>query len=314
MDNHVSHLMVSTSPHIRSTATAPKIMATVVIALLPALAASVFIFGLRALLVTAVTVASAVLFEYLWCELRHLPNTVHDFSAVVTGLLLAFNLPSTIPLWMAVVGAFVSIILVKELFGGIGRNFANPAIVGRLVLAVSFTGRMTSYAYPATLSGVDALSSATPLAAAQSASVPYLDLLLGTHGGVLGETCALALLIGGIFLIAVGTIKPTIPAAYLATVAVISLLAGRDVLGQLLSGGLLLGAFFMATDYTTSPYTTKGQLIYGVALGVITCGIRFWGNLNEGVSYAILIMNLLVPYLNQLTRPRPLGTGGGKNA
>lgn len=304
--------MVSSSPHIRAEATVPRIMATVVIALLPALIASTIIFGLRALLVAAAAVASAVLFEYLWCELRHLPNTVHDSSAVVTGLLLAFNLPSTIPLWMPVAGSFVSIILVKELFGGIGRNFANPAIVGRIVLAVSFTGRMTSYAYPTTLSGIDALSSATPLAAAQSASIPYLDLLLGTHGGVLGETCALALILGGVFLIAAGTIKPTIPAAYLATVAVISLLAGKDALGQLLSGGLLLGAFFMATDYTTSPYTTKGQIIYSVGLGIITCAIRFWGNLSEGVSYAILIMNLLVPYINQLTRPKPLGTGGGK--
>jgi electron transport complex protein RnfD len=313
MDNHVSHLMVSTSPHIRDSATAPKIMGTVVIALLPALVAAVVIFGLRALLVVAVTVGSAVLMEYLWCQLRHLPNTVHDGSAVVTGLLLAFNLPSTIPLWMAVVGAFVAIILTKELFGGIGRNFANPAIVGRIVLAVSFTGRMTAYAYPATLSGVDALSSATPLAA-RGASLPYLDLLLGTHGGVLGETCALALLIGGVFLIVVGTIRPTIPAVYLATVAVFSLLAGRDPVVQLLSGGLMLGAFFMATDYTTSPYTTKGQVIYGIGLGVITCVIRFWGNLNEGVSYAILLMNLLTPYLNQLTRPRPLGTGGAKKA
>ena len=313
MDNQVSHLSVSSSPHIRSGATTTKIMGTVIIALMPTLVASVIIFGPRALLVTAVTVAAAVLFEFAWCHLRHQPDSIQDLSAVVTGLLLAFNVPSTIPLWMPVVGAFVSIVIVKELFGGIGRNFANPAIVGRMVLAVSFTSRMTAFPFPNTLSGVDALTSATPLAAAgNGAQLPYLDLLLGTHGGVLGETCSLALIIGGVFLIAVGTIKATIPVTYLATVAVISLLTGHDPLVQLLSGGLLLGAFFMATDYTTSPYTTKGQIVYGLLLGVITCGIRFWGNMAEGVSYAILIMNLLVPYINALTRHRPLGVGGGK--
>ena len=313
MDNQVSHLSVSSSPHIRSGATTTKIMGTVIIALMPALVASVIIFGPRALLVTAVTVAAAVLFEFAWCHLRHQPDSIQDLSAVVTGLLLAFNVPSTIPLWMPVVGAFVSIVIVKELFGGIGRNFANPAIVGRMVLAVSFTSRMTAFPFPNTLSGVDALTSATPLAAAgNGAQLPYLDLLLGTHGGVLGETCSLALIIGGVFLIAVGTIKATIPVTYLATVAVISLLTGHDPLVQLLSGGLLLGAFFMATAYTTSPYTTKGQIVYGLLLGVITCGIRFWGNMAEGVSYAILIMNLLVPYINALTRHRPLGVGGGK--
>ena len=313
MDNQVSHLSVSSSPHIRSGATTTKIMGTVIIALMPALVASVIIFGPRALLVTAVTVAAAVLFEFAWCHLRHQPDSIQDLSAVVTGLLLAFNVPSTIPLWMPVVGAFVSIVIVKELFGGIGRNFANPAIVGRMVLAVSFTSRMTAFPFPNPLSGVDALPSATPLAAAgNGAQLPYLDLLLGTHGGVLGETCSLALIIGGVFLIAVGTIKATIPVTYLATVAVISLLTGHDPLVQLLSGGLLLGAFFMATDYTTSPYTTKGQIVYGLLLGVITCGIRFWGNMAEGVSYAILIMNLLVPYINALTRHRPLGVGGGK--
>ena len=313
MDNQVSHLSVSSSPHIRSGATTTKIMGTVIIALMPALVASVIIFGPRALLVTAVTVAAAVLFEFAWCHLRHQPDSIQDLSAVVTGLLLAFNVPSTIPLWMPVVGASVSIVIVKELFGGIGRNFANPAIVGRMVLAVSFTSRMTAFPFPNTLSGVDALTSATPLAAAgNGAQLPYLDLLLGTHGGVLGETCSLALIIGGVFLIAVGTIKATIPVTYLATVAVISLLTGHDPLVQLLSGGLLLGAFFMATDYTTSPYTTKGQIVYGLLLGVITCGIRFWGNMAEGVSYAILIMNLLVPYINALTRHRPLGVGGGK--
>lgn len=308
MDNQVSHLSVSSSPHIRSGATTTKIMGTVIIALMPALVASVIIFGPRALLVTAVTVAAAVLFEFAWCHLRHQPDSIQDLSAVVTGLLLAFNVPSTIPLWMPVVGAFVSIVIVKELFGGIGRNFANPAIVGRMVLAVSFTSRMTAFPFPNTLSGVDALTSATPLAAAgNGAQLPYLDLLLGTHGGVLGETCSLALIIGGVFLIAVGTIKATIPVTYLATVAVFSLLCGYDPIYQLLSGGLILGAFFMATDYVTSPTTEKGKLVFGIGLGVITCLIRFFGTMNEGVSFAILLMNLLVPYIEVLTRQDLLG-------
>ena len=308
MDNQVSHLSVSSSPHIRSGATTTKIMGTVIIALMPALVASVIIFGPRALLVTAVTVAAAVLFEFAWCHLRHQPDSIQDLSAVVTGLLLAFNVPSTIPLWMPVVGAFVSIVIVKELFGGIGRNFANPAIVGRMVLAVSFTSRMTAFPFPNTLSGVDALTSATPLAAAgNGAQLPYLDLLLGTHGGVLGETCAIALIIGGVYLIVTKVISPTIPVTYLATVAVLSLIAGKDPIYQLLSGGLLLGAFFMATDYVTSPTTTKGKLVFGIGLGIITCAIRFLGRMNEGVSFAILLMNLMVPYIEVLTRQDRLG-------
>ncbi len=308
MENESKLLLVSPSPHIRTPLTTQKVMGTVIIALLPAVIAATVIFGPRALLVICFTAAACVLFEELWCLLRKQPFTVSDLSAVVTGILLAMNLPSTIPLAIAAIGAFVAIIVVKQLFGGLGRNFANPAIVGRIVLAVSFTTRMTNYAFPNSLSGVDALSSATPLAAAASgSSLPYLDLLLGTHGGVLGETCALALLIGGIFLIATGTIRATIPVTYLATVAVFSLLTGHDPILQLLSGGLMLGAFFMATDYTTSPYTFKGQLIFGIGLGLITCLIRFWGNMTEGVSYSILIMNLLVPFINQLTRNRPLG-------
>ena len=283
MDNQVSHLSVSSSPHIRSGATTTKIMGTVIIALMPALVASVIIFGPRALLVTAVTVAAAVLFEFAWCHLRHQPDSIQDLSAVVTGLLLAFNVPSTIPLWMPVVGAFVSIVIVKELFGGIGRNFANPAIVGRMVLAVSFTSRMTAFPFPNTLSGVDALTSATPLAAAgNGAQLPYLDLLLGTHGGVLGETCSLALIIGGVFLIAVGTIKATIPVTYLATVAVISLLTGHDVLYIGFSSGLSgtynagrMAAEELREEYPNSTVLTvdslcaslgQGMLVYQAAL------------------------------------------------
>ncbi len=305
-------MLVKSSPHIRDNSSTQKIMLDVILALCPAILASAIIFGLRALLVIAVTVASCVVFEYLYCRLMKKPNPIADLSAVVTGILLAFNLPSTLPLWMAVIGAFVSIVIAKQLFGGLGHNFANPAIVGRIVLAVSFAGRMTAYAYPEVTNGVAALAGATPLVATRNADLPLLTLFLGTHGGVLGETCAAALLLGGIWLVVRRVISPVIPVTYLATVAVISLLAGQEPLVQLLSGGLMLGAIFMATDYVTSPYTLTGKLVYGLGLGIITCAIRFWATSAEGVSYAILLMNLLVPYINDLTRQKPLGGGKRK--
>ena len=311
MEVHTSHLVVSPVPHVRASLTTRRVMANVILALLPALIASVLIFGLRALLVTAVTVAACVAMEWTWCVLRHEKQTVGDLSAVVTGLLLAFNLPSTVPLYLPVIGAAAAILVTKQLFGGIGHNFANPAIVGRIALAVSFPSLMTAYPYPRTLSGVDILSSATPLAA-HGQSLPLLDLFLGTHGGVLGETCALALLIGFGWLLCTRTVELTIPLAYLGTVAAMSAICGQNVLTQLLSGGLLLGAFFMATDYTTSPFTRKGKLIFGVGCGLITCAIRFWGNMNEGVSYSILLMNLTVPYINAKTRKTPMGGGKRK--
>ena len=279
-------MLVKASPHIRDNSSTQKIMLDVIIALCPAIIASGIIFGLRALLLIAVTVIACVAFEYLYCRLMKKPIPVGDLSAVVTGILLAFNLPSTFPFWMAVIGAFVSIVIVKQLFGGLGHNFANPAIVGRIVLAVSFAGRMTNYAFPTFEGGVDALASATPLVATRNADLPLLQLFLGVHGGVLGETCAAALLLGGIWLVARKVISPVIPVTYLATVAVISLIAGQEPLVQLLSGGLMLGAIFMATDYVTSPYTLTSA---------------------EGVSYAILLMNVFVPYINDLTRQKPLG-------
>ena len=242
MEVHTSHLVVSPVPHVRASLTTRRVMANVIIALVPALIASVVIFGLRALLVTAVTVAACVVMEWAWCALRREKQTVGDLSAVVTGLLLAFNLPSTVPLYLPVIGAAAAILVTKQLFGGIGHNFANPAIVGRIALAVSFPSLMTAYPYPRTLSGVDILSSATPLAA-HGQSLSLLDLFLGTHGGVLGETCALALLIGFGWLLATRTVELTIPLAYLGTVAAMSALCGQNVLTQLLSGGLLLGAF-----------------------------------------------------------------------
>lgn len=296
-------LIVTAAPHITSADSTQKIMQRVCIALLPALVASVIIFGINALIITVVTVAACVIFEYLYCKLVGREVSIGDFSAVVTGLLLAFNLPSTLPWWMPIVGAFIAIVVVKQLFGGLGYNFANPAIVGRIAMAMGFAGRMSTYGFA---QGVDATSAATPLSSAAE-GIDYVTLLLGTHGGVLGETCAIALIIGGVYLIVTKVISPTIPVTYLATVAVLSLIAGKDPIYQLLSGGLLLGAFFMATDYVTSPTTTKGKLVFGIGLGIITCAIRFLGRMNEGVSFAILLMNLMVPYIEVLTRQDRLG-------
>ena len=291
-------LIVTAAPHITSADSTQKIMQRVCIALVPTLIASVFIFGINSLILTAITVAACVFFEWGYCKMVGREVPIADFSAVVTGLLLAFNLPASLPWWMAIVGAFIAIVIVKQLFGGMGYNFANPAIVARIALAVGFASRMASYPKPE--NGIDALASATPLAVFdQLGSSEYVTLLLGNHGGVLGETCAITILIGGI--------SPVIPVTYLATVAVLSLVAGRDPIVQLLSGGLMLGAFFMATDYVTSPTTNKGKIIFGLGLGIITCAIRFLGTMNEGVSFAILLMNLLVPYIEVNTRQDKLG-------
>ena len=299
-------LIVTAAPNITSADSTQKIMQRVCIALVPTLIASVFIFGINSLILTAITVAACVFFEWGYCKMVGREVPIADFSAVVTGLLLAFNLPASLPWWMAIVGAFIAIVIVKQLFGGMGYNFANPAIVARIALAVGFASRMASYPKPE--NGIDALASATPLAVFdQLGSSEYVTLLLGNHGGVLGETCAITILIGGIYLIATKVISPVIPVTYLATVAVLSLVAGRDPIVQLLSGGLMLGAFFMATDYVTSPTTNKGKIIFGLGLGIITCAIRFLGTMNEGVSFAILLMNLLVPYIEVNTRQDKLG-------
>ena len=320
-------LIVTAAPHITGADTTQKIMGRVCLALLPTLFASIVIFGINSLILTAVTVAACVAFEYGYCKLMKREVPVSDLSAVVTGLLLAFNLPATLPWWMAIVGAFIAIVIVKQLFGGLGYNFANPAIVARIALAVGFASRMANYPFPE--NGVDAFTSATPLAVSAMASAPdavtaatsavaavspasYTTLLLGMHGGVLGETCALTILLGGIYLIATKVISPTSPVTYLGTVAVLSLCAGQDPIYQLLSGGLMLGAFFMATDYVTSPTTRKGKLVFGIGLGIITCAIRFLGTMNEGVSFAILLMNLLVPYIEVLTRQDKLGIAKAK--
>lgn len=300
-------LIVSAAPHITSADSTSKIMGRVCIALLPTLIASVLIFGFQALLLTAVTVAACVVFEYAYCKLVGRDVTISDLSAVVTGLLLAFNLPAGLPVWMSLVGAFIAIVIIKQLFGGLGYNFANPAIVGRIAMALGFTGAMTSYTYPE--NGIDALASATPLAVEETAqnAGSYVTLLLGNHGGVLGETCAITLLIGGIYLIWTKVISPTIPVTYLATVAVFSLLCGYDPIYQLLSGGLILGAFFMATDYVTSPVTKKGQLIFGIGCGLITVFIRYFGSYPEGVCYSILVMNCCTWIIDKYTKPTRFG-------
>ena len=296
-------LLLLTAPQLTSPVSTQSIMRDVLIALAPAFVASVVVFGWRAALVTVVSVASCVGFEWLWCRLRKTPNTCWDLSAAVTGMLLAFNVPSTLPLYMVVLGAFVTIVLTKELFGGIGCNFANPAIVGRIFLAVSFPAAMATFVAPGS---VDLVSSATPLAPASGAHT-YLELLLGLHGGVLGETSALAILIGFGYLLVRRVITWHVPVVYVGLVALLSLLVGRDPLAQVLSGGLLLGAVFMATDYTTTPATLRGKLVFAVGCALVTCLIRFYGNLNEGVAYSILFMNLFVPHIDAVTRNTPVG-------
>jgi len=299
-------LIVTAAPHITSADSTQKIMQRVCLALVPTLIVSVIWYGISALILTAVTVAACVLFEMGYCKLVGRENPTGDFSAVVTGLLLAFNMPAGLPWWMAIVGSFVAIVVVKQLFGGMGYNFANPAIVGRIAMALGYTGAMTTYVFPN--NGIDAFASATPLAvASEVGSEGYLTLLIGQHGGVLGETCAITILLGGIYLIWTKVISPVIPVTYLATAAVLSVCFGMDPIYQLLSGGIMLGAFFMATDYVTSPTTDKGKVIFGIGLGIITMLIRRFGTMNEGVSFAVLLMNLVVPYIDVLTRQDKLG-------
>lgn len=310
-------LTVSASPHVRSPKTVPGIMLDVIIALVPALIASVVLFGFRSLLITAVCVISCVAFEYIARKIMKRDTTIGDLSAIVTGMLLAFNLPVSIPLWMCVVGSFFAIVVIKQFFGGIGQNFVNPAIGGRIVMLVSFASAMTDWTAPLSWkNGIDAVTTATPLASLTAngdySSLPsLLDMFLGIRGGCIGETCALALILGGVYLVIRKVIKPVIPLCFVGTVAVIMLIAGKGdfefMLYEVLSGGLLLGAVFMATDYATSPLTTKGKIIFAVGCGIITSVIRLFANLPEGVSYSIIIMNILVPHIESLTKPRPFG-------
>jgi electron transport complex protein RnfD len=300
-------LTVSPSPHIRGSATTSGIMRDVLIALAPAAVASVVIFGFRTLAVIAICVCSCVVFEWAFEKFTKRDTTIGDLSAAVTGVLLAYNLPVTIPLWQCIVGSFVAIVVIKQLFGGIGKNFANPAITARIFMFLAFTGTMSRYIIPRS---PDAVTAATPLMIMQSGvgELPSaLDLFLGNHGGVLGETCALALIIGFAYLLIRRVIGWETPVIYIAVVFVLTAAFGGNPVNAILSGGLLLGAIFMATDYVTAPMTFWGRFVFGAGCGVLTVIIRQFGSYPEGVSFSILIMNILTPYLNRLTAVKPLG-------
>lgn len=303
----MNKLIVSPSPHDENYVKTHSIMLQVIMALMPALGVSIYIFGPRVVPLTAVCVGSCILFEYLCRRLMKRDNTIGDMSAAVTGLLLAMNLPVTAPYWMAVVGSFVAIVIVKQLFGGIGQNFANPAITARIVLMVGFPTinhwiKPLEYDY-------DAVSSATPLVLAKKGEeLPsYLDMFLGKTGGSLGETCALALLLGGLYLAARKIISLAAPLSFIGSLFILSWIAGDDPLYQMLAGGVFLGAFFMATDYATTPITQKGKVVFGLGCGIITFVIRHFGSYPEGVSFSILLMNVLTPYIEELTRNKPFG-------
>ena len=323
-------LTIASSPHVHSPVTTQTIMRDVLLGLLPAMAGAVYFFGLRALAVTLVSAAACVFFEYVWCALTKTSCHVHDLSAVVTGVLLAFVCPVSIPYWTIILGDFFAIIVVKQLFGGLGKNFVNPALAARAFM-FSWPTAMTSWTAPGFENGpdiiikavdaassatTDAVSIATPLASMHLGQLPSCsisDLFLGNVSGCLGETSAALLLLGFGYLLARRVITARIPAAYLLTVAVLSFLFPRGNNGaewmccQLFGGGLMLGAIFMATDYVTSPLTRHGQIIYGIGCGVLTILIRYFGGYSEGVSYAILVMNTCVVLLDRMGRPTRFG-------
>lgn len=305
---------VSPSPHIRDRVKSSNIMLFVVIALLPATFFGIYNFRHEnAWLLVLVTTASAVLAEYIYEKLMHKKITISDCSAAVTGLLLALNLPASVPWWIPVLGGIFAILIVKQLFGGLGQNFMNPALTARCFLLISFTGRMTTFTY-------DGIAGATPLGLLKSGeSVDVLSMFLGTTGGAIGETSTLAILIGAAFLLWKKVISLRIPGMHLGVFAIFVILFGGHGLdlsylaAQLCGGGLMLAAFFMATDYVTSPITKKGQLIYGGILGILTGLFRIFGNSVEGVSYAIIFSNLLVPLIDRVTIPKAFGKGGEKH-
>jgi electron transport complex protein RnfD len=300
-------LIVSSSPHISSPVKTKDIMRDVIIALVPALIMSIVWFGIRAAIVVIATVATCVITEYICRKVMKREQTIGDLSAVVTGVLLAFNLPSSVPIYVPIIGGVIAIVMGKQLFGGLGQNFVNPALLARIILMNSFPVLMTTW-YPAGNFGADATSTASPLSGAMEVLPSYLDMFIGKTPGCLGETCAAALLIGGIYLVAKKVISPIIPVTYIATVFVLSALLGQDPLMQILSGGLFIGAIFMATDYVTSPLTNKGKFIYALCCGIITVLIRVFASLPEGVSYSIVLMNIIVPHIEKLTTPKPFGT------
>ncbi len=313
-------LNISSSPHIRSKITSSNIMLMVTIALLPASAFGVYNFGMNALLMLIVTTAAAVLTEYIYEKLMHKKITIGDFSAVVTGLLLGLNMPPTAPLWMGALGSVFGILIVKQLFGGLGQNFMNPALGARCFLLISFTGPMTRFIY-------DGETGPTPLAYIKEgsmSSINSMDMLIGRIPGTIGETSVIAIIIGAIFLILMGIIDLRIPGTYIVTFVIFIGIFGQFtaadvgffdpnyITAHLCGGGLMLGAWFMATDYVTSPITKQGQILFGILLGVLTGLFRLFGGSAEGVSYAIIISNILVPLIERVTLPKPFGKGGEK--
>lgn len=306
-------LKVSSSPHIRDKVTTSNIMLMVVIALLPATFFGIYNFRHEhAWVLVVVTTLTAVATEYIYERLMHKTITIKDFSAVVTGLLLALNLPPTLPVWMGALGSIFAILVVKQLFGGLGQNFMNPALGARCFLLISFTGKMTYFVY-------DGVTGATPLAELKAGeTVNTMNMLIGNIRGTIGETSVLAIMIGAMFLILLGIIDLRIPGTYIVTFVIfISIFGGHGfdpqfITAHLCGGGLMLGAWFMATDYVTSPITKSGQIVYGICLGVLTGLFRLFGESAEGVSYAIIISNLLVPLIEKVTLPKPFGKGGEK--
>jgi len=312
-------LIAGSSPHIRSGESTQKIMRDVIIALLPAAVCSVIYFKVQAVMLMLVTVISCVAAEYAWCKITKKDNTVTDLSAVVTGMILAFNLPPALPLWMAVIGSVFAIIIVKQLFGGLGQNFVNPALAARAFMVASWPGQMTKWQQP----GWDAVSTATPLEILKNGNAEQLpkfwDMLIGNTGGCIGETSALALLIGAAYLVARKVITLELPLAFIGTAGFMTwMLGGRgglftgNFIYHIFAGGLILGAFFMATDYTTSPVTFNGRIIMGIGCGFLTSIIRLYGGYPEGVSYSILLMNLVVPIIDRYMIPRSFGGGVAK--
>lgn len=307
-------LNVSSSPHVRSGVTTKNIMYDVAIAMIPATVWGVMQFGLYSLLVVAATVLSCVLSEYVFEVLMKKPVTISDGSALVTGMILGLNMPPSIPIWMPVLGGVFSIIVVKQLYGGLGQNFMNPALAGRCFLLISFAGSMNSFIDPMT----NAVSGATPLAVLKDGgSYDLAAMFLGKIPGTIGEISTLALLIGAAYLLAKKVISIRIPGTYILTFAVFVFIFGRQDLGYVLAeicgGGLIFGAFFMATDYVTSPITPKGQIIFGICLGILTGLFRLFGGSSEGVSYAIIFCNILVPLIEKVTLPTAFGKGGKKH-
>ena len=298
---------VSANPHVRDNGSTQKIMLDVIIALLPATIFGIYIFGASAALTVAISVATCVVVEYIYQKLMKQPITVSDLSAALTGLLLALNLPPEAPFWMPILGGIFAIIVVKQVFGGLGQNFMNPALGARCFLMISFAARMTSFTY-------DGVTTATPLAVMeQGKSVDVMKSFLGFIPGTIGETSALLLIIGGVYLVFKKVISPIIPCVYVAVVAIFVLIFGGHgfdlsyMAAQIFSGGLMLGAIFMATDYSTSPMTVRGGVIFGIGIGAITMCIRLWGAYPEGMSFAILIMNACVPLINKYVKPKRFG-------